>query len=313
MNGIDVSVCLCTRNNVDSLRRRLPALVNAVETASMTTELVIVDNGSVDATAEFLAREVPSHPHVRVFHEREQGLAVARNRAAHEALGDVLLMTDDDVEVPPGWVDSLAGPCLRAGADAVAGEVRLAPHLVRSWMTAYHRIRLAESLNLGLEPPMLVGASMAVRRDLAVEYGWDTELGAGRLGFGEDILFWLRLRADGKKIMRATEAPVRHFFDERRLQRNRWLEASRREGRSDAYIQHHWAGSDLRFLQLRALKHDAIRLIRTAARMSPRGRRTPADPKELACVRQAALLRALARERQRTPRYRSAHGGLDFA
>lgn len=61
-------------------------------------EVLVVDNGSRDATAqvaqEFGARVVPAP---------ERGISHARNAGLHAAKGDILLWTDADAQVPTQW------------------------------------------------------------------------------------------------------------------------------------------------------------------------------------------------------------------
>ena len=118
-------------------------------------------------------------------------------------------------------------------------------------MTNYHRVRLAESMNLDMEPPMLVGANMAVRRALALRFPWDEDLGAGRLGFAEDMLFWFQVRSVRARISKATGAPVVHHFKEDRLLRSSLLRASEAAGRSEGYLWHHVLHSEVSLLRTR--------------------------------------------------------------
>jgi glycosyltransferase involved in cell wall biosynthesis len=104
-----LTVAICTRNRADSLSRTLRALC-AVETPT-DWEVVVVDNGSTDATASVCGAFAGALPLKRIFEPRA-GLSNARNAAVHAARGDYIVWTDDDVLVSPGW--------LRAYVDAFA-------------------------------------------------------------------------------------------------------------------------------------------------------------------------------------------------
>lgn len=64
-------------------------------------EVIVVDNNSIDRTAEIVAANFPK---VRIVHEREPGTNQARQRGFLEARGDILIFLDADVRLPPKWV-----------------------------------------------------------------------------------------------------------------------------------------------------------------------------------------------------------------
>ena len=66
------------------------------------------------------------------------------------------------------------------------------------------------------------------------------ELGPGALGFWEDSLFSLQLKRAGYRFAFAADAIVEHHFDADRLSRSSFLDRAAKEGRSRAYIAHHW-------------------------------------------------------------------------
>jgi glycosyltransferase involved in cell wall biosynthesis len=72
------------------------ALQSALTQAGVT-EVIVVDDGSTDKTAE-VAR---SFPEVRYIHQEHLGISVARNRGAQESRGKYLAFLDaDDIWVP---------------------------------------------------------------------------------------------------------------------------------------------------------------------------------------------------------------------
>jgi len=66
-------------------------------------EVVVVDNGSTDATAE-IARSFGA----RVVWELRKGVARARQTGFEAARGEVIASTDADVELPPYWLARIA-------------------------------------------------------------------------------------------------------------------------------------------------------------------------------------------------------------
>ena len=64
-------------------------------------EVVIVDDGSTDDTADVVAALQLEDPRIRYFHQENQGVAAARNRGVDESLGHyVAVLDDDDIALP---------------------------------------------------------------------------------------------------------------------------------------------------------------------------------------------------------------------
>src|SRR6185369_4917701 len=137
-------------------------------------------------------------------------------------------------------------PILFGQADAVGGGIRIAPHLDRRWMTDAHRWRLAShESNEGSaegDTPALIGANFAFGRHVLDRVpGFDTELGPGALGFGDETLFSWQLAEAGYRMVAApASAAVEHHFDPSRLSRHSLLSVADRQARSSAYLNYHW-------------------------------------------------------------------------
>jgi glycosyltransferase involved in cell wall biosynthesis len=103
---MSVSVILPTFNARPWIRDQLEALANQAYTDAW--ELVVADNGSKDQTPAIIARWSSRFPAFRLIDASDvRGQSHARNRAAHEASGDVLLFTDSDDIVTPQWMQRL--------------------------------------------------------------------------------------------------------------------------------------------------------------------------------------------------------------
>ncbi|MFQ5912219.1 MAG: glycosyltransferase family 2 protein [Nitrospinota bacterium] len=91
------SVIIPTYNRRTSLAQCLQAFAN--QSASFDTfEVIVVDDGSVDGTAEWL--EAQAFPfELRLLRQANRGPAAARNAGIAVARGDILIFFDDD-EVP---------------------------------------------------------------------------------------------------------------------------------------------------------------------------------------------------------------------
>ncbi len=106
---LPVSIIVCTRNRAESLGRTLAALARLDVSSLPAVELVIVDNGSTDGTAELVRAAAGSFPYpMRLVSFPEKGLSRARNAGVAEARHALILFTDDDCLPEPDWAVRLA-------------------------------------------------------------------------------------------------------------------------------------------------------------------------------------------------------------
>ena len=248
--GMMVSVIVCTRNHAHSLRNTMPTIGRVTVPAGLHVELLIVDNGSTDNTAEIVQKANLSNIHLRYIHESRTGQCFARNRGLVESKGEVILFTDDDVRPETNWIDGMCGPIVRGEADAVAGSVRIAPHLERPWLKGDLRGWVACTDVVDLHAPgSAAGANMAFsRRVLEKVPAFDTELGPGASGFYDEALFWRQLVKAGFRLVARPEIEVEHHFDESRLQATAFRETAMKLGRSWSYMHYHWEHGRIRFV-----------------------------------------------------------------
>ncbi|HTJ00113.1 MAG TPA: glycosyltransferase family A protein [Dongiaceae bacterium] len=238
-----VSIIIITRNRAAHLRETLVAFQRLQVPRELPAELLVVDNASTDDTAAVIrAAQLPQLP-VRYLLEPRRGLSNGRNSGLAHTTGELILFTDDDVRVPENWIANLTAPLLSGAADAVAGGVRLAPHLERPWMTPMHRSALACTKEREKQPPHeLIGANMAFTRAVIRRVpGFDPELGAGALGFKEESLFFKQFQKAGFRLAKQWGLPVEHHFEPNRLLHASFVDTARRRGHSDAYLRHHWS------------------------------------------------------------------------
>ncbi len=101
-SALDVSVCVVSWNDGPHLERLLPAL--AAATGGLASQVIVVDNGSSDGTAELLRR----HPEATVIrNQQNRGITRARNQALLLATGRTILMLDADTVPHPGSIEAL--------------------------------------------------------------------------------------------------------------------------------------------------------------------------------------------------------------
>jgi hypothetical protein len=100
----DVSVSIVSYNTHDLLRA---ALTSALGTEGVSLEILVVDNGSGDGSADMVEREFPAVQLIR--NPDNRGFAAANNMAIRRAAGRHILLLNPDTEVRPDTIPTLAG------------------------------------------------------------------------------------------------------------------------------------------------------------------------------------------------------------
>ena len=199
-----VSVVIPTRNRAEYLQVALCSL--ARQDFGGPHELLVVDDCSSDGTRTMVDGEG-----VRcVRQQRPSGLNAARNAGVEATAAPLIAFLDDDVYVPPGWLQALVeGAERHPDADAFGGPIR-ARFEGRTPSSCGREKPPITTLDLGphdVEAEMVWGANLAIRRRAFESIGPFDEAVSDH-GDEEDWL--LALRAAGSRIVYLAAAGVDH-------------------------------------------------------------------------------------------------------
>lgn len=223
-----LSVVICAYNAADTIEE---CLSHTRELDYPDLEVLVVDDGSLDATAEIAERLCDGDPRMRVIRAEHQGLSGARNVGWQQARGDLIAYLDSDAYPTPEWpyylalgldaptVGGVGGPNVPPVSDPrVAQMVARAPggpvHVLSSDDRAEH----------------IPGANMAFWRQVLEEVGgFDVVYTAA----GDDVdLCWKVLDRDWEIGFH----PAALVWHHRRQSIRAYLKQQRGYGRSEALV-----------------------------------------------------------------------------
>ncbi|GAA4266217.1 glycosyltransferase family 2 protein [Frondihabitans peucedani] len=212
-------------------------------------EFLLVDNRVAVPSGDILPSIAADHPGIRIVTERVPGISAARNAGIAAARGEVVVFTDDDVQVDPGWlraigtrfasdpaIDVVTGLILPAELDTpaqiwfeqyyggFAGERSFSPKLIEAVPGLPRPLRAARLVardDAGAEITRFAlygvgafgaGANMGFRRTaLDREGGFDPALGTGTpTRGGEDLAMLISIIWTGGRLAFEPRAVVHH-------------------------------------------------------------------------------------------------------
>jgi glycosyltransferase involved in cell wall biosynthesis len=100
-----ISVVIPCYNEEKYIGRCLEAFTKQSTTREF--EIIVVDNASTDRTAQVVQQFTSKLP-LRLITEPRKGRGAARHAGCVAAQGDIILTTDADAIVPPGWIETMA-------------------------------------------------------------------------------------------------------------------------------------------------------------------------------------------------------------
>ena len=216
-HSLGVTIVIPVFNGLDYTRRCLKTLRET--TPQDSVKVVIVDNGSTDGTASWLATQ-PDLSVIRL--ESNHGFVHANNLVLKELQGgdqDVLLLNNDTELLQKGWLDQMRAVaystadigvvgCLQLGSD---GKIRhagtyMSTHTWRGWTLGanqkdtcqFHGVQDVEGV---------IGSCMLIRRDVLNTVG---VLHEGYHSYYEDTDYCLCCREAGYRVVVDLDTRILH-------------------------------------------------------------------------------------------------------
>jgi N-acetylglucosaminyl-diphospho-decaprenol L-rhamnosyltransferase len=199
---MDVTIVIPVFNQLHYTRQCLHSL-NA--SGCVDEMIVVVNNASTDGTAEFLSRS----PGLRVIQNSEnRACAAAWNQGFLASRTEWALFLNNDVVLPPGWLENLLAFAEKEKADIASpamGEGELDYDLAAYARKFTGRMKTVQRRNTAN------GACFLVRRRVFEAIGNFDE--SFCRGGNEDDDFFLRARLAGFKLATTGGAYIHHFGD----------------------------------------------------------------------------------------------------
>ncbi|MDE2581030.1 MAG: glycosyltransferase [Rhodospirillales bacterium] len=242
METPSLTFILCTRNGAARITPTLRSIAAAArETPETACDLVVVDNGSRDATTAVVAAwAAQAALPVTLLHEPRPGLAAARNAALAVASGTILAFTDDDCRLDRAYAARLLAhyrdddaPVIRGGRIEL-GDPQDLPYTIKT--DPEPKVYDGSSHPGGF----IHGCNMAMHREVVGRIGpFDPEFGAGaRFKAAEDTEYIYRAHRAGLRVTYDPDCVVHHHHGRRRREEILKLARTYAEGNGALYAKY---------------------------------------------------------------------------
>ncbi len=214
--AIDLSIIIPAYNKREILHKNLQSIFLELQLADFSYEIIVVNDGSTDGTAELLAQYSANHKAFSAFSTENSGPGAARNFGIRQAAGQVILFLQDDIIVRPGVLNNhYAWHQQYSEAHCVLqGAVFYHPEIITPFMhwlehggpqNRFYRLASGVVQQIGF----LEAANLSVKR--AFLCAGDLTLFAQDLAAFENIEFENKLRQKGMQLYYDLQTLAYHY------------------------------------------------------------------------------------------------------
>jgi glycosyltransferase involved in cell wall biosynthesis len=186
---MSVSVIIPTYNRARFIRDAVESALNQTQPPE---EILVIDDGSTDNTAEILAKYPPP---VRVIRQRNRGRSAARNVGLDQARGETIMFLDsDDILLPTNLERCTAAMRANSRIGVVYSDALIVDHYgaaIELYTEAMPGARPSGMVLGELSRRCFLTVSSLVRRSSLRGIRFDEAM-----SFAEDYDFWRRLAGD---------------------------------------------------------------------------------------------------------------------
>jgi dolichyl-phosphate beta-glucosyltransferase len=212
LHPLDLSIVIPAFNEERRLPKTLDSIESFLEAGSLRAEIIVVDDGSSDATARLVTGFQERYSNLRMLSNgRNRGKGFSVRQGMLEARGEIALFTDADLSTPIEEADKLLSVLREQGYDGAIGSRALDRSLIN-----IHQSAVREHAGILF--------NYFVRRIMGIDFS-DTQCGfkafrterariifeqqrMERFGFDPEILFLAK-----RQGLRVAEVPVRWSHD----------------------------------------------------------------------------------------------------
>lgn len=245
--AIRISAIVCTLNRAQYLRKAVQSLKNQTLPKD-GYEIIVVDNGSTDGTAEIAREESKGMPSLQYLREPVLGLSHARNTGWRNAKGEYVAYLDDDAVASRSWLEKILKvfETVQPKPGCVGGKVEAIweaprPHWLSEAMVPYLTVvAWSNTPTIVRDGWWLVGANMAFAKSvLQTAGGFNSSLGriGNRLSSNEEIALQRLLVKKGHCCYYHPEVAVAHHIPASRLSKGWFFRRVFWQGVCDAWAE----------------------------------------------------------------------------
>ena len=239
-----LSIVIATSGRLEKLGRLLEGLYRVHGWEANRHEIIVANNAPDEAGAKAVEDLISDTsrrggPRCRQVREAVPGKCRAQNRAIRQAEGSICAFFDDDLEVDPCWLDSVANFFAAFPHDIMQGSILMHPKDRNNpdLEKALERYRTIDFIDYryppGTDIRTLTGGNIAVKREVFDQVGlFNERLGPGEAGISEDVEFAKRVLKAGRRIGYEPRAVVYNEVDWSRLSEEFFRFRHEQQGRS---------------------------------------------------------------------------------